>query len=605
MLQNLRLLPRLILTFMVLVAGTVVVAAVGILGVREVNDRLREIYELRVRSISSLYEIQLAQNNATLGERALLDPYVQSDPAARRAESDRIEAALIVFEESANTYEAQPKDSAEEKIWREIRSSIDQWNQGHHKLVELVGDRLEVQRKVQAGKESASTLALNGQQLTSQQKRIAELWVHSDRGLTQALDLNVKAIGELFQHSQKSASAMLTVQVALSLGVVGLTLLLNVLIARSITRPLARATELASSLVATGDTSSRLGSKCRDEVGDLSRAIDALMDQLEAKGREAEAIARGDLTIEVTTASERDRLGGAFRTMLLELRKLVTAIRGGFAQVVDRAQEISGASDALSQGATEQAASLQEISSSTTEIGSRAASSAQNAGRANTLVSGSRGSAERGAREMKAMVEAMGEISRSSQQVGKIIKVIDDIAFQTNLLALNAAVEAARVGKHGKGFAVVAEEVRSLAGRSAKAARETAEMLESSSKNVENGLAVAQRSAEVFGQITQSVATTAGLVEEISAASADQARGISEISKGLGQIDGVTQRNAASAEQTASAARELTASATEVRVLLLRFKLDGLDDPAGEEPRPAPGSWQGAGAGYAAGAPQG
>ncbi|MBI5545643.1 MAG: hypothetical protein HY901_17285, partial [Deltaproteobacteria bacterium] len=296
------------------------------------------------------------------------------------------------------------------------------------------------------------------------------------------------------------------------------------------------------------------------------------------KTHEAQAIAKGDLTVEVSAASDRDELGNAFQQMVEELQGLVRQIHEAFGQVANGASEISDASQSLSQGATEQASSLEEISSSMTVIGSQSKTSAENAGQANRLVATAREAAERGDREMKAMVAAMHEISVSSQQIGKIIKAIDDIAFQTNLLALNAAVEAARAGKHGKGFAVVAEEVRNLAGRSAEAARETAELIEGSTKKVENGLAVAKVTSEAFGQIVENVVKTADLVGEIAAASSEQAQGIAQASQGLSQIDQVTQRTTASAEETASASEELASNASQVRQLLRRFKVRGMDD---------------------------
>ena len=443
MLRNIRIFPRLVASFLVLVVGAVVIAAVGILGVRQVNENLREIYELRVRSISSLYEIQLAQNNATLGARSLLDPRVLSDPAARGAESDRIEAASLVLDESSKTYEAQRKDSKEETVWREARSDLDQWSQSQKALLGLLGKRLKTQ--------DGSGLAELDQQLLEQKKRADALWTQSSERLTKALDQNVTAIGNLFQSSQRSAASMSVLQLLLAVVILAAAIGLSLVIAKSVTRPLGEATKLAEVLVATGDTSSRLASASSDEMGDLSRAIDALMDQLEAKGHEAEAIARGDLTIEVRTASEKDRLGNAFKAMLESLRTLVRAIHAGFAQVADGAQSISEASGTLSQGASDQAASLQQITSSATEIGSQANQSAENATHANALVSATRDAAEKGTVEIESMVGAMHEINQSSQQMGKIIKAIDDIAFQTNLLALNAAVEAARAGKHGKG----------------------------------------------------------------------------------------------------------------------------------------------------------
>ena len=193
------------------------------------------------------------------------------------------------------------------------------------------------------------------------------------------------------------------------------------------------------------------------------------------------------------------------------------------------------------------------------------------ASEAKGLMAEARRAAKDGTGKMAHLVETTSEINKSSKEIAKIIKTIDDIAFQTNLLALNAAVEAARAGMHGKGFAVVAGEVRNLAGRSAQAARETTELIETSLKSIGEETEAVQQTAAILDDIVTNVNKVGALVEEMHQANQDQSGGISQINEGLKQIESVTQRNLAGAEQTAAATQELSGQAELVEKLLTRF----------------------------------
>ncbi len=345
-----------------------------------------------------------------------------------------------------------------------------------------------------------------------------------------------------------------------------------VIVSRNITRPLVAAVSVADA-VAEGDLTNRLQSSAKDEVGNLSNALDSMCKGLGVKAEVAQKISEGDLTMMVEPSSSKDTLGQALGEMTDKLNTILSGVNQAADKVGSGAREISDSATSLSQGATEQAASLQEITSSMTELASQVKINADNAGQADQLSNAARESAALGVSQMDNMTEAMKDISNSSEEIAKIIKVIDDIAFQTNLLALNAAVEAARAGKHGKGFAVVAEEVRNLAGRSAKAARETSDLIEGSLANVNNGTNIAEETSSSLRDIVESVTKASDLVGEIAAASNEQALGISEVSLGLSQIDNVTQQNTANSEETASAAQELTAASGNLQQLLRHFSL--------------------------------
>ncbi|MEW6217916.1 MAG: methyl-accepting chemotaxis protein [Thermodesulfobacteriota bacterium] len=368
------------------------------------------------------------------------------------------------------------------------------------------------------------------------------------------------------------ASATTTLYVGLLIAlVVGIAVAF--FITSSITRPIAKVVKMIAEME-KGHLDDRLRLERGDEIGQMAATMDAFADSLQKEVVDAmQKLAAGDLTFQIQPKDDRDALRGALRKTGDDLNQIMGHIAVTGEQVSSAAGQVSNASQALSQGATEQASSLEEITSSMTEMGSQTKQNAENANQANQLSSQARDAAERGNHQMQEMVQAMGAISEAGRNISKIIKVIDEIAFQTNLLALNAAVEAARAGRHGKGFAVVAEEVRNLAARSAKAARETAELIEGSVAKTENGTRIANDTAQALNEIVSGVTKVADLVGEIAAASNEQAQGISQINEGLGQIDEVTQQNTANAEESASAAEELSSQANQLRELLRRFRL--------------------------------
>lgn len=244
-------------------------------------------------------------------------------------------------------------------------------------------------------------------------------------------------------------------------------------------------------------------------------------------------------------------------------------------EVLEQSSQVADSSSALSQGATEQAASLEEISSSMNEISSQTKMNADNAKEAEKLAIQTTDTTKKTDAEMQNLTAAMSEINESSKNISQIIKVIDEIAFQTNLLALNAAVEAARAGRHGKGFAVVAEEVRNLAARSAKAAKETSDMIENAIKRSEVGFEIVNNTASLLEEVRGLSEQTSTIIAEISSASNEQAQGIGQINTGLSQVDKVTQQNTAHAEESASASEELANQSRKLIRMLGAFQLSG------------------------------
>jgi methyl-accepting chemotaxis protein len=237
----------------------------------------------------------------------------------------------------------------------------------------------------------------------------------------------------------------------------------------------------------------------------------------------------------------------------------------GADQVASAAAQVSSSSQSLAEGASEQAASLEETSASLEEVASMTKRNAEGAQQAKGLSGQTRAAADMGAADMEAMKVAMDEIKTSSNDISKIIKTIDEIAFQTNILALNAAVEAARAGEAGMGFAVVAEEVRSLAQRSAQSAKETAAKIEVAISKSEHGVRISGKVAVSLAEIVEKARQVDALVAEIARASLEQTQGIGQVNTAVGQMDQVTQSNAGTAEETAAAAEELSAQSCVMR----------------------------------------
>jgi methyl-accepting chemotaxis protein len=260
------------------------------------------------------------------------------------------------------------------------------------------------------------------------------------------------------------------------------------------------------------------------------------------------------------------------RAISAPINRIITGLTSAAEQVAAASGQVASSSQQLATGASQQASSLEEVSSSLEEVTSMTQQNAASARQANGTAKDAAAAAERGAQGMVRMGEAIERIKASALQTAKIVKTIDEIAFQTNLLALNAAVEAARAGDSGKGFAVVAEEVRSLAQRSAEAAKTTSSLIEEAQQNAQGGVAVSAEVGSALREIATQAGVVAALVADVATASEQQATGVKEINAAISQMDHVTQSTAANAEESASASEELSAQAVEVREMVERLQ---------------------------------
>ena len=252
--------------------------------------------------------------------------------------------------------------------------------------------------------------------------------------------------------------------------------------------------------------------------------------------------------------------------------KVVMALREGSEQISLAAKQVASSSHQLSQGATSQASSLEETSSALDQMASITRQNADNASKASQMSTEAKIHAQKGDFSIKEMQGSMKAIGESTDKVGRIIKIIEEIAFQTNILALNAAVEAARAGEHGKGFAVVADEVRNLAQRASLAAKDTQSLIENSQMRSREGAEITQKASDALGQIMDATKKVADVVDGIAVASKEQAEGINQVTHAVSQMDQVTQQNAASAEEGASASAELLSQSENLKKMVLSLQ---------------------------------
>ncbi|MBN2652871.1 MAG: methyl-accepting chemotaxis protein [Spirochaetales bacterium] len=351
------------------------------------------------------------------------------------------------------------------------------------------------------------------------------------------------------------------------------SIIICIFITLAVSRGLKKGVDFAKE-IALGNMDIELNVYQKDEIGKLADALRMMLDSLKYKASAIETMSRGDFSQEVKKASDKDGLGEALIVMNRSLNELLARVDSAVELVSLGSDQVSQASQSLSQGATEQASSIEEITASANEIGSQAVQNAEGSKNAKKLAADAADDSNKGNEQMSELLTIMEKINLSSDEIKNVVKVIDDIAFQINLLALNANVEAARAGKYGKGFAVVAEEVRNLAVRSSGAVDETTNMVDDIIKNIDVGNKSASMTATQLTTIVERVKKVADFVDEIASASTEQAAAIEEINSGLNQVSLVTQSNTASAEESASAGEELAAQAQQLKAMVSEFKLN-------------------------------
>lgn len=444
-----------------------------------------------------------------------------------------------------------------------VRSSLLAMDETHEVFQQVAGILIEAHRDLIVSAKQAGQAMV---ELDSTGDMVEELLNQVANVAGSKMELAKQTGAEAVQNSVMFSSVVTVA--AMLVGV-----LIGFFTSRSITVPMSKSVIMLENM-SKGRLGNRLELVRGDEIGQMAKTMDTFADNLQnVVVASMQQLAKGDLTFKAEVEDDNDAIGMALKKTGDDLNRLITEIAMATDQIATGSDQVAVTSQTLSQGATQQAASIEEINSSMTEMSSQTETNAHNAMATRELASKAQADAETGNKQMEQMLAAMEDISESGKSISKIIKVIDEIAFQTNLLALNAAVEAARAGQHGKGFAVVAEEVRNLAARSAKAALETAELIEGSVEKAARGTEAAEATSESLAKIVGIVDEMGTLIEEIADSSSVQAQGIKQTRDALSQVDRVIQSNTAAAEQGAAAAEELSGQAAYMRQLVASFKI--------------------------------